>query len=217
MPRAGWKKTWIKLYPLDCIEGSIRYQLEPDERGVWYDLLNFSALCTTPGSIADKDCRPYPPSFIANRLNIPLDLLQRTLAKCIEEGRIHENGSGIHITNWSAYQSEYQRQRPYRGDKSKNQQQEPHQAGEPEDPNFAQICQIYEANIGQLTPIIGDRLKELADHYSPKWFEDAVKTACEANVRRLNYIKAILDRWQTEGKSGDKGKSAKPKVQEQWL
>lgn len=114
MLRALGRRCWIKLYPVDCLEGSIRYQLEADERGVWYDLLNLAAICSVPGVIADKDNRPYPHSFVANRLNVSQELLERTLAKCKEEGRISENDGGIHITNWSAYQSEYQRQRPYR-------------------------------------------------------------------------------------------------------
>ncbi|KKL64536.1 hypothetical protein LCGC14_2164000 [marine sediment metagenome] len=112
--RVKGRRTWIKLYPIDCLDGSIRYQLEPDERGVWYDLLNFSAICATPGQISDKDDRPYPHSFIANRLNIPLELLESTLKKCSKEGRTVEDGTGIHITNWTDYQSEYQRQKPYR-------------------------------------------------------------------------------------------------------
>lgn len=114
MARTGGRRTWIKIYPIDCLDGSIRYQLEPDERGVWYDLLNFSAICVEPGVISDKDSRPYPHSFIANRLNISVELLERTLDKCKQEGRISENTSGIHITNWKAYQSEYDRQKPYR-------------------------------------------------------------------------------------------------------
>jgi len=118
--RVKGRRTWIKLYPIDCLDGSIRYQLEPAERGVWYDLLNFSAICATPGTISDKDSRPYPHSFIANRLNVLLELLETTLAKCIEEGRIIENGTGIHIVNWDAYQSEYQRQKPYRGKKKED-------------------------------------------------------------------------------------------------
>lgn len=117
MPRTGGRRTWIKLYPVDCLEGSIRYQLEADERGVWYDLLNLSAICFTPGTISDKDNRPYPHSFIANRLNISIELLERTLTKCEEEGRISENDTGIHITNWASYQSEYLRQKPYRQSK----------------------------------------------------------------------------------------------------
>jgi uncharacterized protein (DUF1697 family) len=114
-PRVKSRRLWIKLYPMDCLDGSIRYQLEADERGVWYDLLNFSAVCALPGTIADKDERPYPHSFIANRLNISLELLEKTLRKCKEEGRIQEEDGGIIvITNWAAYQSEYQRQKPYR-------------------------------------------------------------------------------------------------------
>lgn len=114
MTRLIGRRPWIKLYPIDCLEGSIRYQLEADERGVWYDLLNLAAIGSVPGTIADKDGRPYPHSFVANRLNIPVELLERTLDKCKEEGRIGENETGIHISNWSAYQSEYQRQKPYR-------------------------------------------------------------------------------------------------------
>jgi len=107
------RKRWIKIYPVECLDGSIRYQLEPDERGVWYDLLNYSALCSNHGSIADRDNRPYPHSFIANRLNIPVELLVRTLAKCIEESRLTEDDKGIHVTNWKYYQSEYDRTKGY--------------------------------------------------------------------------------------------------------
>ena len=53
-------------------------------------------------------------SFIANRLNIPLDLLEKALKKCIDEGRIKDTGGVLTIVNWGAYQSEYQRQKPYR-------------------------------------------------------------------------------------------------------
>jgi len=111
------RRKWIKLYPQECIDGSIRYQLESDERGVWYDLLSFCAICSNDGIIADRDKRPYPLSFIANRLNINLELLERTLRKCKEEGRITLDDGIITISNWKYYQSEYARQKPYRKDK----------------------------------------------------------------------------------------------------
>lgn len=114
MARAGWKRTYIKLHITPCLQGSIRYQLNAAERGVWYDLIMFSAICVTPGVISDSDQRPYPHSFIANRLNINEELLKSTLKKCQAEGRITEDEHGIHITNWTAYQSEYDRQKPYR-------------------------------------------------------------------------------------------------------
>lgn len=108
------RRTWIKMWVMESIEGSIRYQLDPAERSVWYDLVLFSAWSARPGIISDKDSRPYPHKFIANRLNIPVPLLEKTLKKCQDEGRIQENSDGIHIVNWERYQSEYQRQKPYR-------------------------------------------------------------------------------------------------------
>lgn len=119
MARGRPKRPWIKMYPVDCLMGSINYQLELAERCIWYELIYFSAICATPGVIADKDGRPYPHQFIANRLNAPLEVFERTLKKCEVEGRIFENDSGIHITNWNAYQSEYERQKPYREAKKK--------------------------------------------------------------------------------------------------
>jgi len=74
------------------------------------------------GLIADRDERPYPHSYIAHELHIPVELLERTLDKCIKEGRITEDEHGIHITNWVAYQSEYERQKPYR---QKAEEQDP--------------------------------------------------------------------------------------------
>jgi len=112
--RGHYRRPWLKLWAIECLDGSIRYQLEPDERGVWYDLLVFARVCNQDGLIADKDKRPYPHSFIANRLNISEELLERALQKCSGEGRIEENACGIQIVNWKIYQSEYERQKPYR-------------------------------------------------------------------------------------------------------
>lgn len=61
------------------------------------------------------------------------------------------------------------------------------------------ISKTYESNIGPITPLIGDKLKEIAENYSSDWFVEAVKEACQAGVRKLNYIEAILQRWKTDG------------------
>ncbi len=112
--RGDSKRAWVKLHINGMLNGSVRYQLEPAERSVWIDLLCFAGLGVVPGSIGDSDRRPYPHSFLANRFNIPLDLLENTIIKCIDEGRIKEDSHGIHIQNWSSYQSEYQRQKKSR-------------------------------------------------------------------------------------------------------
>jgi len=189
MRRAKSKRTWIKLYPVDCLEGSIRWQLESDERGAWYDLLNYSALCAIPGLIADKDGRPFPHSFIANRLNITQELLKRTLKKCIEEGRIEENDSGIHIVNFEAYQSEYERQKPYREKKKSEAPQAPQ---DPQDPDFSELVKIYEENIGVLSPVIGGELKEVYKLYKKDYIAFSIEEAARANKKNWRYIEGVL-------------------------
>lgn len=111
------KRLYVKMFPIDSFEGSIRWQLDSAERGVWWDFLAFAGICAKDGWICDKDFRPFPHEFLANRFNVPIDLYQRTLDKCKEEGRIQENSKGLLIVNFKLYQSEYQRQKPYRDQK----------------------------------------------------------------------------------------------------
>jgi DnaD/phage-associated family protein len=67
------------------------------------------------------------------------------------------------------------------------------------------IFKIYEQNIGALSPLLSDELKEIEKDYPEDgWFEDAVKEALKMNVRNLKYIKSILQRWKTKGKDSGK-------------
>ena len=116
--RARGKRSWIKLWVTGWLHGSIRWQLEPEERSVWADLLCMAGECGKEGKICDNDDRPYPRDFIANQLNIPVTLLNQTIAKCMNEGRIEERSDIIIIINWNNYQSEYDRVKKYR-DKDK--------------------------------------------------------------------------------------------------
>ena len=63
------------------------------------------------------------------------------------------------------------------------------------------IFTLYEDNIGMLTPIIADELKEAEKLYSHTWIRDAIKKAVNQNKRKWNYISAILERWSAEGRS----------------
>ena len=60
---------------------------------------------------------------------------------------------------------------------------------------------LYEENIGTLTPMIADAIKDAAASYPAGWVEDAIKIAVERNVRHWRYISKVLDRWQQEGRS----------------
>lgn len=112
--RARGKRTWIKLYCYQRLHGSVAYQLSEEEQSVWDKLLCFAGLCGFDGMICDNDMRPFPHSFIAHEIHATDKLLENTLDKCKEEGRISEDGQGIKIVNWTAYQSEYDRQKPSR-------------------------------------------------------------------------------------------------------
>ena len=72
--------------------------------------------------------------------------------------------------------------------------------------------EIYESNIGSLTPIVAEQLQEIKATYPPGWFEEAVKIAINQNVRRLSYIQGILNRWAVDGfKTDAKSPAGKPK------
>ena len=62
------------------------------------------------------------------------------------------------------------------------------------------IFSIYEANIGMLTPMIADELREAENLYPASWIEDAFREAVEQNKRSWRYIERILERWTQEGK-----------------
>ena len=77
--------------------------------------------------------------------------------------------------------------------------------------NFGSICKVYSDNIALITPMVADELKDIADLYPAGWFEDAVKEAVKNNVRKLNYVKKILESWQANGRAGKKEKALPPR------
>ena len=62
------------------------------------------------------------------------------------------------------------------------------------------IYRIYEDNIGPLTPIIADTLKDAEKEYPTSWIEEAIRIAVESNARSWRFIQVVLDRWRREGK-----------------
>jgi len=62
------------------------------------------------------------------------------------------------------------------------------------------IFTLYEQNIGILTPLIVDELREAEQSYPPAWVEDAFREAVDLNKRSWRYIRAILERWEAEGR-----------------
>ncbi|MEL6149747.1 MAG: DnaD domain protein [Chloroflexota bacterium] len=65
------------------------------------------------------------------------------------------------------------------------------------------IYRLYEQEIGALTPMIADELKDMEQHYLDEWIRDAVRVAVREQKRHIRYIAAVLERWREEGKTDD--------------
>ena len=62
------------------------------------------------------------------------------------------------------------------------------------------VFTLYEQNIGMLTPMIADELRDAEKNYPADWIRDAVKEAVLHNKRNIKYILKILENWSVEGR-----------------
>jgi DnaD/phage-associated family protein len=62
------------------------------------------------------------------------------------------------------------------------------------------IFTLYEQNVGLLLPLVAEELREAEERYPREWIEEAFRQAVQQNKRKWSYIRAILRRWETDGK-----------------
>ncbi|MGH2545112.1 MAG: DnaD domain-containing protein [Ardenticatenaceae bacterium] len=75
------------------------------------------------------------------------------------------------------------------------------------------IYVLYEDNIGMLSPMIAEELREAEDVYPTAWIEDAFREAVAQNKRSWRYIARILERWEREGRrDGKSGRHSQKKA-----
>ncbi len=70
----------------------------------------------------------------------------------------------------------------------------------PEPPEHRNIYGLYEENIGLLTPLVAEELREAEDQYPFPWIVDAFREAVARNRRRWRYVQRVLEAWKAEGK-----------------
>jgi DnaD/phage-associated family protein len=68
------------------------------------------------------------------------------------------------------------------------------------------VYALYEREIGVLTPMISDALRDAEKTFPIEWFEPAMKEAVDHNVRNWKYVETILKRWKVDGFQSVKGK-----------
>lgn len=84
----------------------------------------------------------------------------------------------------------------------------------------ATIYELYEQNIGLLTPLLAEELSEAAESYPTPWVEDAFREAVAQNKRNWRYVRKILETWASQGR-GSRGETGRrpdpPKDASQYL
>ncbi len=76
------------------------------------------------------------------------------------------------------------------------------------------IFVLYEQNIGMLTPMIADELREAERRFPADWIADAFREAAVMNKRNWKYVLAILERWRVDGRRDLVSKQAPAETEE---
>jgi len=74
------------------------------------------------------------------------------------------------------------------------------------------VFRLYEENIGPLTPLIADALKDAEETFSSEWIADAIELSVKNNKRNWKYCEAILKRWKEEGRAEKQNRRDDQKV-----
>lgn len=62
------------------------------------------------------------------------------------------------------------------------------------------VYHLYEENIGALTPLVADDLKDTESEFGSEALTEAIRYAVTAEKRSMRYIRAVLEGWKREGK-----------------
>jgi DnaD/phage-associated family protein len=157
---------------------------------------------------------------MAWRLRLSQEELETDLADLASTGIVHKNGDHWVVTKFEDRQSPVsgaERMRRYRERKQKSLYygDEPvtkrnvdtdtdKESDTDKTADGRHLFDLYEQEIGLLTPHIGEQIGDWIDAYSHKWVEDAIKIAAENNKRKTSYINGILKNWKTEGRDSKK-------------
>ena len=153
---------------------------------------NFRALCKT--------------DLETESLGLSVEDIQRGLGKCLERGtllKVENEANAFYFLNSP-------RGRLIAEAFAKGQWRESTQGYAPL--NKSNIFKLYEENIGALTPLLADMLREAEKNYPSAWFEEAFEIAVSRNIRNWKYVEAILARWKENGK--DERRDSKDSVQD---
>jgi hypothetical protein len=97
---------YCNLFGYQWLEGSIRIDLDSAGRGVWADILALASISRRVGYVERSQGIPYTDDELADKFQVPLALVRKTITICTREGRLTKDDTGTYfITNWNKYQS----------------------------------------------------------------------------------------------------------------
>jgi DnaD/phage-associated family protein len=134
--------------------------------------------------------------FEVDALGLNMKEIQRGLKKCLERGlllKAENEANVLYFLNSPRGRLSADAFTKGQAQKSSKPNPAPREA--------SSVFKVYEENIGILTPLIADRLKDAEELYSAHWITDAIGLAVENNARNWKYIEAILKRWKEEGRA----------------
>jgi DnaD/phage-associated family protein len=228
-------KDFIKLWVNPWLDGSTRSELSPAERSVWIDLLALAGRYNKEGIM--EGIVPIDRPNLCRILQVTRTLLDHALEKCIRYEKIEILPNGhILIKNWEIYNPSRQLISKIKAmsthvnacqlcQRGRHELTQLTQEGEGEgdrdregERSSSNIFTLYEENIGLLTPLVGDDLKEAEEIYPFPWIEAAFREAARLNKRSWKYVETILRRWQDQGYADFERKSAGTTApREEWL
>jgi hypothetical protein len=119
------KRSWVKLWTNEWLDGTTRYQMSDAQRAFWIDLLAMAGRSRVAGIIcAGRDGERfvgYPINRFQSLMAEPIDI-EATFALFERTGKIKVEVTSegppklykVELLNWAKYQSEYQRLKKYR-------------------------------------------------------------------------------------------------------
>ncbi len=82
------------------------------------------------------------------------------------------------------------------------------------DPELGAVYACWDDNMGMLSPMLSDELKDLVNTYTAKEVIRAIGIAVNANVRNMKYVSGVL-RNRASGDDGKRTNGAKPRTKQE--
>jgi len=193
---------WIKMW-LEALDDPKLTRLTLAERGAWWGVLKLAGKCDAGGKIISGG-QGLDIDEIGEALHIKTGEDRQSLESMIDKmEKRHSllwNEGALTVIHWEERQRIPPSSRPEAIAERVRLHRERQKTGEGEAVGeLGVISKLYEENIGVLTPVAADSLKDFAERYPPGWFGEALKEAVTRGARNLKYIEKILERWKVEG------------------